>query len=301
MPISFLATLSAMCQAPAVDNSDILAQEANVELLQDAMETGYDEYLDKLDDALVSCGFTVEMDSNGVVTAVRKDTSSTTTTTPLMTINGITTLQAATGPDPRNANKDISMPLVDEYDAEDYASRYTSLDFRPECEDGSGISFLRIIDVKTRETVFPNFSPTNVPGQGLTPSKFKQFILTQINTASQERMQIVETNEAFQVIFADQKPQVLQLSGVLKNTADNPWTMNMVFLWDSLMRGTRLVEQDNICQLYIDGELFSGYPFAFQRSKTAGNDILCSFSMSFLVRSRQVVSGYNGVNYGRAV
>ena len=304
MATSFLATLAAMCKAPAVDNSDALAQEANVELLRQAMETGYEQYIEQMDDALLSCGFTIEIDAKGRATAIQKD-ASLNNKTPLMTVNGITTLQQSlqimSGPGLTKVEDSASTPLVDEYDAEEYSSRYTSIDFRPESEDGSGISFLRIIDATTRETVFPKFSPSNVPGQGLTPSKFKQFILTQFNTASQERMQIIETNEDFQVIFANQKPQVIQLSGVLKNTADNPWTMNMIFLWDNLMRGTRLVEKNSICQIYIDGELFSGYPFAFQRSKAAGGgDLICSFGMSFLVRSRQVVSGYNGVTYDHA-
>jgi len=164
MSISFLATLAGMCKAPAVDNSEAVAQKKSVELFKQAIDTGYKQYIEQMDDVLVSCGFMIEINEKGVATAVKKDVKAT-GAQPLMTVNGITSLMDL----PIEAS-DVTMPLVDEYDAEEYASRYVSLDIRPECEDGSGIAFLRIINAKTRETVFPNFDPNDMPGTGLTPN-----------------------------------------------------------------------------------------------------------------------------------
>ena len=99
-------------------------------------------------------------------------------------------------------------------------------------------------------------------------------------------MQIVETSQEFQVLFYGKKPEMLNLSGVLKNTVDNPWTANVVFLWDEMMRGTALVEAGNIMELYIDGDVYRGYPFNFNRSKISPTDFIVSFSMSFLIKDR---------------
>ena len=60
----------------------------------------------------------------------------------------------------------------------------------------------------------------------------------------------------------------------------------MVFLWDELMRGTKLVENGNILHLYIDRDLYIGYPFGFQRSQAAPNDYMVNFSFNMIVKEK---------------
>ena len=117
-------------------------------------------------------------------------------------------------------------------------------------------------------------------------SKFRQFILSGISHPNQERMQIVENSDTFQVLFYGKKPEILQINGILKNTKYNPWSTNMLFLWDELMRGTKLAEKGWIFQLYIDGELFTGYPFSSNRGKNAGTDFIVPFSFALVVVNR---------------
>jgi len=179
---------------------------------------------------------------------------------------------------------DLAFNHVDPSDQSDFDSRYVSIDAPFYNGDQPSISFFRILNTNTvpMKQMFPK---TNAQ-PGITESKYKQFILSSVATGSAERMQIVETSQAFQVLFYGKKPEMLNLSGVLKNTIDNPWTANMVFLWDEMMRGTILVEAGNIMELYIDGDIYQGYPFNFNRSKISPSDFIVSFSMSFLIKNK---------------
>lgn len=175
--------------------------------------------------------------------------------------------------------------IFDSTDNMDYENRYVSMDAHNRTNDAADVAFFRIVKANDMRTlVFPNYENYEMPG--ISKTKFRQFILLALSEASQERMQIVETSEDFQLLFYGKRPEVLQIQGVLKNTLDNPWNMNMLFLWDNYMRGTKLAEQGNILQLYADKELYSGYPFGFQRSKAAPNDFIVNFSFSFVVKER---------------
>ena len=196
---------------------------------------------------------------------------------------------------------------LDKSETSDFNQRYISMDasFYDGTDAPNNISFMRIIKADPSiqypgNQIFPGVQQGQInPGSiqpGITETKFKQFILSSISTASQERMQIVETSRAFQALFYGSKPEILNLGGIIKNTRQNPWNANMTFLWDGLMRGSALVEQGNILQLYIDGTIYNGYPFGFQRSQIAPTDYLVSFSMSFIIKEK-IMTNRNVGNY----
>ncbi len=192
---------------------------------------------------------------------------------------------------------------IDKSEQVDFDNRYTSIDasFHDGTDAPNNISFMRIIkatpvvDGEKGIQVFP-MAESGWAQPGLTETKFKQFILSSISSVSQERMQVVETSQEFQVLFYGRKPEIITISGIIKNTRTNPWNINMIFLWDSYMRGTVLVEDGNILQLYIDGTLYNGYPFSFQRSQISPTDYLVSFNMSFIVKSKIITNRTTG-NY----
>jgi len=170
----------------------------------------------------------------------------------------------------------------DETEYMDYNNPNVSIDAMRSNGDTTDIAFCRIITNITRRAVFQNVDAYAQPG--ITKNKFKQFIVTQIQEPASERMQLIETSDEYQLLFFGEKPKVLSIAGILKNTKDNPWNTNMVFAWSEYMRGTKLAEAGNIMMLYIDGQLYYGYPFNFNRSKIAGSDFIVSFNMSFIVR-----------------
>jgi hypothetical protein len=185
-----------------------------------------------------------------------------------------------------NNNKDNISLVFDSTDVMDYNNRYFSIDAPIRSNDAADVAFFRIVNANDPKTIiFPNYQNQYI-APGISQNKFRQFILMSLGEASQERMQIVETSEDFQLLFYGRRPEVLQIQGILKNTMDNPWNMNMLFLWDNYMRGTKLAEQGNILQLYADRNLYSGYPFGFQRSKVAPNDFIVTFSFSLIVKER---------------
>ena len=175
---------------------------------------------------------------------------------------------------------------IDPSEMADYQTRYIQIDAPNYNSDNADLSFMRIVEnTPSQDNVFPRPSAGWLQ-PGITETKFKQFILLQLGEASKERMQIVETSQDFQVLFFNKKPEFLSISGILKNTIDNPWNVNMVFLWDNLMRGTKLVENGWILQFYADGQLYYGYPFEFNRSKIAPNDFTVQFGLTFIVTDR---------------
>lgn len=281
---SFLDILNQLWSVPSVDASPVMREQTNVIRLQEAVENASTIQQNLLTDALKDYQYDVAVQADGTITAIDTTDRTTYVNAFMQPVNPLFRNGIFVTEDPKSRELNL---VMDESDAIDYQMRYQSIDARRTTEDGSELSFMRIVKNNiAQDQVWPIYANGEAPQPGYTNNKFKQFILTQLSTASQERMQIVETNQEFQVLFYGQKPEILQLSGILKNTLENPWSMNMLFQWDEQIRGSRLVEDGNILQIYVDGELYTGYPFSFQRSKVAPNDFLVNFNMSFIVKNR---------------
>jgi hypothetical protein len=291
--VAFIDTFQNAWNTPSVDMSEVLRQEENVELVRSALADGKIEYLTKLNEALQAYGYSTIGSQSGIDydPASKIVVTKTGEKYKILNIGGTLSLELMNDTNIKASKKSMNL-ISDESDSMDYGIRYSSIDAKEYKQDGSDIAYISI--VKKSKTgpdvnIFPNYDEGKAPAPGITRKRFKQFILMQMSVTHQERMQIVETNKEYQALFFDKKPEVLQISGMLKNTIDNPWSVNMIFLWDELMRGTILAQNGYICQLYADGELFEGYPFNFQRSKVAGADNLVNFNFSFLIKNRIMV------------
>lgn len=174
---------------------------------------------------------------------------------------------------------------LDDYN--DHDKRYISIDAHRGSDKATDIAFMQILDASdTNIVIFPTAS-MNMSQKGIT-NKFKQFVLTSIQESSQERMQIAEGSKEYALYFFGSKPEVIGISGILKNTQDNPWSMNMLFVWENYMRGTVLAEKGWIFRLYADGVLYEGYPFNFSRNKSAGQDFMVPFNFNFVVKRKKI-------------
>jgi hypothetical protein len=290
--MSWLDTLSDLWNTPATDFSDPMTQDwiSNSEA-QDILDTALTENISFTNDALHEATALQAAEAAGINAVYLgqdkiQDLEGKQYT--ILTVNGVTqaTIINSQLVFTTPGNNKVESVVFDVTDQEDYNNRYVSIDSPLRRHDSRDIAFFRIVtNDANHTTIFPNFRG-DYPQPGITSNKFKQFILLQLGEASRERMQIVETNQDFQVLFFNKKPEFLTLSGILKNTIDNPWTVNMVFLWDNLMRGTKLVENGWILQFYVDGQLYYGYPFEFQRSKIAPNDFSVQFSLTLIVTDK---------------
>lgn len=157
------------------------------------------------------------------------------------------------------------------------ASRFFSADI-PNFYSGDnndGIASFRIITNDLNKTqVFP-----------AGDSKYTSFIVTDYNDSKSERFQIVENSDSFTLnFFKGQRPVILPIRGILKNSQDNPWNLQMVSLWDKLMRGSQLAKNGYIMELFLGEEFYLGYPLTFQRGRASGFDVIVNFSMQFIVK-----------------
>ena len=133
----------------------------------------------------------------------------------------------------------------------------------------------------------------SVPAHGIAGGRFKQFILTHITDSFQERVQVTETSAKSVINFFGSRMQALPIGGMLKNSAENPWTTNMVYLWEKYMSGSMLAEMSWIAEFYCNHVLYKGYPINFNMSVGADRDIIAQFDMQLAVweRTPQMVSG----------
>jgi len=197
---------------------------------------------------------------------------------------------------------------LDANDYDDFGVRYITADNFFGGNDTPNISFIRIVEFKDpSKVIFPGASLpgnlnkgtslTDLPYHGATykntlvgvaGNRFKQFILTQLHESKQERMQLQENSEKFTLNFFGQRAQMITISGTLKNSPENPWTLNMIFAWDNYMRGSVLAEKGWICELYCDNVFYRGYPVNFTLGKIGGMDMIAQFTMQFVVWERKV-------------
>lgn len=289
--MSWMDTLSQLWNTPSIDFSDPMTEDfISTTQSESILETAFSTHELLWNEALDQAELlqTAEKDNIQEVLIVGDDTVQDADGKfyKIKNINGVTQFDLFVSASALASTTDPSDRLnFDITDQQDYNNRYVSIDSPFRRNDSRDIAFFRIVTNDLNHTsIFPNFD--GYPQPGITRNKFKQFILLQLNESSKERMQIVETNQDFQLLFFNKKPEFLSISGVLKNTIDNPWNVNMIFLWDNLMRGTKLVENGWILQFYADGQLYYGYPFEFNRSKIAPTDYTVQFNFMFVTTER---------------
>ena len=186
-------------------------------------------------------------------------------------------------------------------DYNDFQARYLMPDSDRVVGDQPNIGYLRIVmAAKPTEVVFP--APNTIMGlkggitgvyPGVVGNRFKQFILTHISDSFQERVQVTETSAKPVINFFGSRMQVLPIIGMLKNSAENPWTTNMVYLWEKYMSGSVLAEKGWIAEFYCNHVLYRGYPINFNMSISADRGVLAQFDMQLAVweRTPEMVSG----------
>lgn len=126
-------------------------------------------------------------------------------------------------------------------------------------------------------------------GTRILPS-YTKFYIESAQKGTQEKVQIVETFEDPNYYFYGSRPRIYQLSGTLRNDRSNNWAKQFEFIWQTLLKGTRLAEMKAKAYLNIDEVMWVGYPTTMNSSAIAGQNNSIKFSMSFLV-VRDVISG----------
>lgn len=153
------------------------------------------------------------------------------------------------------------------------ADRFASLSLRQSGAEGN------LVPVS-----MPDQAGPAVEGKGWSNHNHN-FLLTQVSHVESEKMQIVETFGEDFVFFFGERPLVLQVQGLLMNTADFSWKQEWLSNYRNYLRGTRCVQNRTRVYLSVDDQLYSGYVFGTSVADDSKLPHVCQFSFKMLVFS----------------
>jgi hypothetical protein len=109
------------------------------------------------------------------------------------------------------------------------------------------------------------------------------FILQGVSESRQEKVQIIETFGDHFAFFYGQKPIVLQVQGMLFNSADFNWKNEFLANYERLLRGTKCVENRTRVFLGWDDVVAQGYMLNVQIQYNKDMPLVVPFSFSLLL------------------
>ena len=109
------------------------------------------------------------------------------------------------------------------------------------------------------------------------------FILQSVNESRQEKVQIIETFGDHFAFFYGQKPIILQVQGMLFNSADFNWKNEFLANYERLLRGTKCVENRTRVFLGWDDVVAQGYMLNVQIQYSSTQPLLVPVAFSLLL------------------
>jgi len=149
--------------------------------------------------------------------------------------------------------------------------------------------FLPVIDA-AGETV--------VTGDGKAyTTQYTNFLVQQVVEERSEKQQIVETFGDSYIFFFGESPRLVQVQGLLLNTADFNWRAEWWDNYERYFRGTRLVENGARIYLIYDDILIEGYMISAQAQDTAQTPYVIPLSFQLFVTGYTNVSAIGSPDY----
>jgi hypothetical protein len=131
-----------------------------------------------------------------------------------------------------------------------------------------------------------------------------KFLLQSITKPQQEKFQVIETFGKSHVYFYGERTRVYTIQGVLldayfdsepvsvtDSSYKNMWTLGFQNFYDTELRGTRLIEENRIAALYVNGWLIKGYPISLTIMKEANQlPDATTFQMTWVIESELLLN-----------
>ena len=122
------------------------------------------------------------------------------------------------------------------------------------------------------------------------------FYLTGLQINLKERVQLLESFDASTVSFFDEAARVYNISGLVleANSQDSNYygkylyQSSLIKLYNSNLRGSKLLDSGAIAVLKVKNHLIYGYPLNFTSAMNSASDKVVSFSMNWLVISHEL-------------
>ena len=128
-------------------------------------------------------------------------------------------------------------------------------------------------------------------------TQYTNFLVQQVVEERSEKQQIVETFGDSYIFFFGESPRIVQVSGVLLNTADFNWRAEWWDNYERYFRGTRLVEYGARLYLIYDDILIEGYMISAQAQDTAQTPYVVPLQFQLFVTGYTNVSAIGDPNY----
>jgi hypothetical protein len=109
-----------------------------------------------------------------------------------------------------------------------------------------------------------------------------------IQSVQYSETEFVQVHEVFAdthstYFFGKQAPS-LQISGTLINSQQDDWADAFAVLYDAVIRGTRLAQDNRLLAIRIDSRLYFCTPTGMGESRNASNEIAVAFNLSLSVK-----------------
>ena len=126
-----------------------------------------------------------------------------------------------------------------------------------------------------------------VGGQG-----YVDFLLQQADHSTNEKFSVTEVlSDNYVSFFFGQQAPVFTYRGMLMNTFQDDWAMNMNRLFRSIARGTQLARRGLLLYLRYDSVLVSGVLTALNTTHRAESETGVPFSFQMLVKKMHIMNG----------
>ncbi len=139
-----------------------------------------------------------------------------------------------------------------------------------------------------------------------------KFLITNWQETRVERLQVLETFHSSTLNWFDEKTRNYSFNGILLEaeraipllTKDVDevahtylWSQSFRKLWDDHLRGSKLVEAQNICVLSMMNNVMFGYPHAIAFSTSAQNTDVVAFQFQFICTKQNTLGSKLSHNY----
>ena len=116
---------------------------------------------------------------------------------------------------------------------------------------------------------------------------YTKFFIEGVQEAHVERSQIVETFGNFYVFMFGERPPVYSFSGKLVNSKNANWVSDLMFMYETYLRGTRCVEQNARLILTYGGRQIEGLMLNVNTATQAAVEGAVEFSFQVVVFQRK--------------
>jgi len=139
---------------------------------------------------------------------------------------------------------------------------------------------------------------TSRDGKSYTTS-YSNFLVQNVVEERHEKQQIVETFGDSYIFFFGESPRVLQVNGLLLNTADFNWRAEWWENYERYFRGTRLVERNARLYMIFDDVIVEGYMLQCQANDNAQAPHVIQMTFQLFVTGYTNISMIANPNYPR--